>query len=81
MGSIDFFGDYGDYTVRPRLWKGRIKEERRKEGHNRQMATGPDLQCVGVFVVHTDRESDLDVHTRTGLNQRYVAKNQHKSML
>lgn len=43
------------------------------------MATGPDLQCVGVFVVHTDRESDLDVHTRTGLNQRYVAKNNTKA--
>jgi hypothetical protein len=31
MGSIDFFGDYGDYTVRPRPWKGRIKEEREEE--------------------------------------------------
>jgi hypothetical protein len=30
----------------------RTDQRRKEEGHKRQMATGPDLQCVGVFVVH-----------------------------
>jgi CRISPR/Cas system CMR-associated protein Cmr3 (group 5 of RAMP superfamily) len=50
-------------------------KKKKEEGHKQQMVTGPDLQCVGEFVVHNDKGRNL-TYTRglDGISRKTTQK-------